>query len=270
MKHLFTLLLVFFHGLLSAQEKKHTVLFDLGSYTISVPCKTQLDSLIYNEVLHPGVKLSLVGYADYIGDSSSNMELSQKRAEAVKAYLVSMGFKETDLEAVQWKGEIAAKDTNTKDGIPKDRRVDIVLKEPKKPVSKQSFVSDISKYKINSVIRLNILFPEMKHHYLAESLPVLESFYQFMLQNPTLKVSIEGHICCGTNPRDEGYDLETQTVKLSYNRAKEVYDYMIKKGIPAIRMSYKGLGFSQPLYPQEETKKQRDENKRVEIRIMEK
>jgi len=62
--------------------------------------------------------------------------------------------------------------------------------------------------------------------------------------------------------------MDTRKIGLSVNRARAVYDYLVKKGIDPKRMSYKGMGFSHPLYPAEETQEQRDLNKRVEVRIM--
>lgn len=258
-------------SVLYAVEKKYSILFDIGSHAIPAQGIAQIDSLVYNEILYPGIKLSLVGYADYIGDTASNMLLSQRRAENVKAYLISMGFKDTDLKAVQWKGEITAADTNSKDGIPKDRRVDIVIEKPLESGAKKEFVNDFSKLKVNSIVRLNIFFFEMTHRYRDESEKELESLYKFLKKHETIKVRIEGHICCGNwdRPKEDGYDLDTKTQKLSLNRAKAVYEYLIKKGISPEQMSYIGFAFTNPLYS-EKNQWEKDQNKRVEVRIVSK
>jgi outer membrane protein OmpA-like peptidoglycan-associated protein len=260
------------NNVLFARKSTYAVMFDLGSSVISTKNKAGLDSLIYNEVLYPGIKLSLIGYADFIGDTASNMLLSKNRAEAVKAYLIGMGFKEGDLKTVQWKGELAANDTTAKDGIPAHRIVDIVLERANTNDKIKPFVEDISKIKINSIIRLHVFFLEKMHRYRDSSDEKLESLYQFMKKYPTIKVRVEGHICCGNwgRPKEDGYDLDTKTANLSVTRAKAVYDYLIKRGIPAGRMSYAGYAFKDPLYPDEKNQWEKDQNKRVEIRILEK
>ena len=59
-------------------------------------------------------------------------------------------------------------------------------------------------------------------------------------------MEIQGHLCCGEIGK-EGYDKQTSQYDLSFNRAKEVYDYLIKLGVDQIRLKYKGYGMQQPL-----------------------
>ena len=68
---------------------------------------------------------------------------------------------------------------------------------------------------------------------------VLALFIEFLKDNPTVKVEIQGHT------DNIGNDDANQ--KLSEQRAKAVYDYVIGKGIPANRLRYKGYGESQPI-----------------------
>lgn len=252
----------------NANARSYHVLFNTGNYQLTDQGKRYIDSLVYNDIIHPGLKLDLVGYADYVGDSMGNLLLSQNRANAIRDYLVGMNFKKEDIEAVQGKGEISSGKEEGSDGVPFNRRVDISIRLPRHRT--KPFVADASTLKVNDIIRLNILFKESSHQYLAKSIPLLDSFYLLMKNNPGLRVSIEGHICCGNHPNDEGMDMDTRKMGLSFNRAKAVYDYLVKKGIDAARMSYKGMGFAHPLYPAEETQEQRDLNKRVEVRIISK
>ncbi|HCA27713.1 MAG TPA: hypothetical protein DEP05_08775 [Betaproteobacteria bacterium] len=54
--------------------------------------KNTLDDFVAKMKAHPNVKLLLVtGYADRIGAASYNLKLSQRRAAAVKGYLVNQG-----------------------------------------------------------------------------------------------------------------------------------------------------------------------------------
>jgi outer membrane protein OmpA-like peptidoglycan-associated protein len=80
-----------------------------------------------------------------------------------------------------------------------------------------------------------------------------------MQQNPLLKIDIQGHVCCVKSDRQ---DLSTQ-------RAKAIYKFLEMKGIPKSRMSYRGLGSTQPLYAlPEKTEEERAANRRVEIEIV--
>ena len=99
---------------------------------------------------------------------------------------------------------------------------------------------------------------------------VMMELIDVMENNPNLEIAIEGHICCWHNNGD-GLDLDLGTYNLSEMRAKTVYDLLIKNGIDARRLTYKGFGHSRVLfsYP-EKTEEERIANRRVEIRIIKK
>ncbi|MBU3682274.1 MAG: OmpA family protein [Flavobacterium sp.] len=79
-----------------------------------------------------------------------------------------------------------------------------------------------------------------------------------MQRNPELKIEIQGHLCC--MPSDK-QDLSTQ-------RAKAIKNFLLLKGIEESRVTYKGFGSSQPLFPiPEKDEAQRAANRRVEILI---
>jgi outer membrane protein OmpA-like peptidoglycan-associated protein len=87
--------------------------------------------------------------------------------------------------------------------------------------------------------------------------------YELLLvlqKNPGLKIEIQGHLCC--MPIDRA-DLSTQ-------RAKTIYNFLVHNEIPKERLSYKGFGSSQPVYPlPEKDESERAANRRVEILIVE-
>jgi outer membrane protein OmpA-like peptidoglycan-associated protein len=81
-------------------------------------------------------------------------------------------------------------------------------------------------------------------------------------ENPKLKIEIQGHICC----QKEG-DIND----VSTRRARAMYNFLIRNKIPRNRMSYKGFGTLRPIHPiPEKTEKEEEENRRVEILIVEK
>jgi outer membrane protein OmpA-like peptidoglycan-associated protein len=86
--------------------------------------------------------------------------------------------------------------------------------------------------------------------------------YELLLvlqKNPNLKVEIQGHLCCMPIDRT---DLSTQ-------RAKAIYNFLVFNGISKSRLSYKGFGSTQPIFPlPEKDETQRAANRRVEILII--
>ncbi len=87
--------------------------------------------------------------------------------------------------------------------------------------------------------------------------------YELLLvlqKNPGLKIEIQGHLCCMPVDRT---DLSTQ-------RAKAIYNFLVKQEVSKERLSYKGFGSSQPIYTlPEKDEKERAANRRVEILIVE-
>ena len=99
--------------------------FKVGSAELPDPLKKQLD--VFGEVLKSkrgsGKMVRIEGHADASGVASANLALSQRRAEAVKDYLVQLGADAAMLEPVGL-GTTAPK--NSKDPMaPENRRVEI-------------------------------------------------------------------------------------------------------------------------------------------------
>jgi outer membrane protein OmpA-like peptidoglycan-associated protein len=108
-----------------------------------------------------------------------------------------------------------------------------------------------------------------RHLILQSSVPALQKLLKTLKDNPKLKVEIQGHVCC-TNNGEDGVDYDTREPKLSENRAKAIYEYLIDKGITKARLSYKGYGRSKPKEPVEDSPAKEQANRRVEILILEK
>jgi OOP family OmpA-OmpF porin len=101
------------------------VLFDFDKAVIKPEGKSKLDD-ISNKA--KGVNLEVViaiGHADSVGSDAYNQRLSVRRAESVKAYLVSRGI-EANRVYTEGKGEKQpVADNKTADGRSKNRRVEI-------------------------------------------------------------------------------------------------------------------------------------------------
>jgi OOP family OmpA-OmpF porin len=101
------------------------VLFDFDKAVIKPEGKSKLDDLA-NKV--KGINLEVViaiGHADSIGSDEYNQRLSVRRAESVKAYMVSRGI-EPNRVYTEGKGEQQPVASNrTADGRAKNRRTEI-------------------------------------------------------------------------------------------------------------------------------------------------
>jgi OOP family OmpA-OmpF porin len=99
--------------------------FDFDKAVVKPAGKAKLDDLVSKV---KGINLEViiaVGHTDSIGTDAYNQKLSVRRAEAVKAYLVSKGIEKNRIYT-EGKGEKQpVADNKTKEGRAKNRRVEI-------------------------------------------------------------------------------------------------------------------------------------------------
>jgi len=109
------------------------VLFDFDKSVLKPEGKAKLDDLA-NKVKSINLEVVIaIGHTDSIGSDAYNQRLSVRRAESVKAYLVSRGV-EPNRIYTEGKGEKQPVASNkTKEGRQKNRRVEIEVIGTKKP-----------------------------------------------------------------------------------------------------------------------------------------
>ncbi len=113
----------------------------------------------------------------------------------------------------------------------------------------------------DKLVMKNLYFYDRSGIFVPESLPVMEELLAFMVSNPKAKIEIQGHICCqlGEDPED-----------IALVRAIAVHNYLVANDIDDTRLQYKSFGSTQPLHKiPEKNEKERNENRRVEILILE-
>jgi len=71
------------------------------------------------------VKLEIQGHTDNLGNDMTNLNLSQRRADRVKRYLVEKGIDEKRLRAVGYGAEFPVADNHTIEGRTRNRRVEL-------------------------------------------------------------------------------------------------------------------------------------------------
>jgi len=96
--------------------------------------------------------------------------------------------------------------------------------------------SDVSEQK--SIV---ILFDYDNHKLNISAKRELDIMVAFMVENPTLKFMIIGHT--------DSKGTESYNYRLSVSRVKEVYTYLISKGIKKNRLKYEGRGEKSPIAP---------------------
>jgi outer membrane protein OmpA-like peptidoglycan-associated protein len=103
------------------------ILFDFASDKIKPESAGALKDIAKAIQENPGVKVRIVGHTDIDGDDKANLELSKRRALAVKAYLVkNFQIPEADLET-DGKGEAEPVDVSTStEGRANNRRVEFI------------------------------------------------------------------------------------------------------------------------------------------------
>jgi outer membrane protein OmpA-like peptidoglycan-associated protein len=83
-----------------------------------------LDTIVTILKTNPSIRLRIEGHTDNKGKHDHNMDLSQRRAESVKAYLVDHGIDESRLVPVGFGPDKPIADNDSKAGRAKNRRVE--------------------------------------------------------------------------------------------------------------------------------------------------
>ena len=100
---------------------------------------------------------------------------------------------------------------------------------------------------------------------LKSSEPQLPKVLKFMQLNPKIKIEIEGHI---NLPFKTPEQMTKAQWDLSTNRAKLVYDFLMKNNISKERMSFQGYGNKFMVHPKARDERKQAMNRRVEIKII--
>lgn len=107
----------------------------------------------------------------------------------------------------------------------------------------------------------NLIFYPNKSKFMKSSFVELEHLLQLMNSKPDLVIEIQGHV---NGPKQNNIPAFQ---KLSENRAKAVFDYLLKNGVKQKRITHHGFGNTKMRFPKPKDENEMKKNRRVEILI---
>lgn len=113
----------------AVSSKSYSIEFETGSANIKAASYKLLDQIFESAVVAEGLKIGVYGHTDNSGSDAVNIPLSEKRADAVKAYLQKKGLADNRMEAKGFGSTEPIADNSSEIGKSKNRRVEIVLGE---------------------------------------------------------------------------------------------------------------------------------------------
>jgi OOP family OmpA-OmpF porin len=100
-------------------------MFDFDKYNIKEEFHPRLNKVVEVLEKNPTLKIEIEGHTDSIGSAKYNQALSERRAQAVKDYLVNKGITADRLMPVGYGLTRPIASNDTEDGRAKNRRVQL-------------------------------------------------------------------------------------------------------------------------------------------------
>ena len=133
-----------------------------------------------------------------------------------------------------------------------------------KGLKDEEIILPMERLKIGKKLELeNIKFARGSDDFLGMSFNTLIKLQKFMFENTDVRVEIQGHV---NGPK---MDNSKELIDLSEKRARAVMNYLVKNGINKERIAFRGLGNSEMIHKNPIFEEQAEENRRVEIMIIE-
>ena len=106
------------------------VLFTSGRADLKVGATSNLDRLVTFLSQYPSRNIEIEGHTDSVGSDDYNQDLSQRRADSVRSYLMQQGINSQRI-AASGKGEHQpVADNDSASGRQQNRRVEVIIKNP--------------------------------------------------------------------------------------------------------------------------------------------
>ncbi len=106
------------------------VLFSTGQADLKPGAMERLSKLAAFMLRFPNRAVVIEGHTDSVGSASLNQALSQRRADAVKAYLISQSVPAASVTTIGKGKDVPVADNTTASGRQQNRRVEIIIANP--------------------------------------------------------------------------------------------------------------------------------------------
>lgn len=103
------------------------VLFSTGSFELAPDAREKLAKVSGIVLAYPGLRLQVEGHTDNVGGDDYNQQLSERRAQSVRDYLVSQGIAADTIGSRGFGKTMPIAGNETADGRRQNRRVELVL-----------------------------------------------------------------------------------------------------------------------------------------------
>ena len=135
------------------------------------------------------------------------------------------------------------------------------------PEAIADLVIDLPQVNVGEMVDIdNLYFVGNEAILIKTSEPELPKILKFMQINDGIKIEIAGHV---NRPNTPPVSKTSWDYGLSVRRALLVYNYLLENGISKDRISYQGYGNWEMRFPLSKSAKEQQENRRVEIRVLE-
>ena len=213
-----------------------------------VLCQIKLESFINK---NKSVEITKIeGFCDKIDSDLYNNKLALLRARTITDYLKTKNVSFVSNYEITSFGENFDQSINQS----KNRKAIIYF-------TNNDLKTKMNTAKKGEFVKLkNINFLNGTNQLLQKSRPILFELLKILQEKKTLKIEIQGHICC---------QLPSFIDVISESRARAVYDFLVFNKIEKTRLKYRGLGVSKPIYKiPENGEYEQEQNRRVEILIL--
>jgi outer membrane protein OmpA-like peptidoglycan-associated protein/tetratricopeptide (TPR) repeat protein len=177
------------------------------------------------------IVIEIGSHTDAVGTTEHNLELSQKRADGIKNYLVKKGIS-ADRLSTKGYGESKIKN-KCKEGVN--------CSDAEHAVNRRTEfkITAYKGFKVGDILKVNeIKYQTNSDAFDLKNVSGLQEIIQIM-KNSEISVEIRSHT--------DAKGSSEHNIALSERRAKAVYDYLVKNGVNKNRLKYKGYGETLPL-----------------------
>ena len=229
-------------------------LFEPNSSMIMIAGKADLDNVVAELQKFPDAKWRIEGYMDSDGNERFLRNLSLERAKAVLEYFTYFGgLNRENFQVFGMGGNSPIADNSTEEGRKENRRIEII---PEVGHESLNNVNEPEERLNNFILRGDDTFVTNSAMIKDPAKILLNEIADYIKNQPESKWKIEGYM--------DNQGSVSFLKRLSYNRAKSVFEYLVAEGVSPVQCTVSGLGSANPINSND-TEEGRIANRRVII-----